>query len=107
MIYAIYTGSEPDMRTEHLTKWLKIYHDQFSYELNVFGYDANKFYPFAKFQQDVSDLFPIGLTWAFIVSEVTVIILYNLNRIFDVGCPKPKSVGQPVGLMRSFQLNPC
>jgi len=69
VIYAIYTGSEPDMRTEHLTKWLKIYHDQFSYELNVFGYDANSVYPFTKFQQDVHDLFPIGLTWAFITSK--------------------------------------
>ena len=70
VIFAIYSGSEPDMRTEHLTKWLKIYHDQFSRELNVFGYDANSVYPFAKFQQDVQDLFPIGLTWAFLVSKV-------------------------------------
>jgi len=69
VIYAIYTGSEPEMREEHLTKWLKTYHDQFSYELNVFGYDANHVYPFAKFQQDIRDLFPIGLTWAFIVSK--------------------------------------
>ena len=75
VIYAIYTGSEPEMREEHLTKWLKTYHDQFSYELNVFGYDANHVYPFAKFQQDIRDLFPIGLTWAFIVSKVNHFIL--------------------------------
>ena len=75
VIYAIFTGSEPDMRAEHLTKWLKIYHDTFSYEMNIFGYDANSVYPFAKFQQDVRDLFPIGLTWAFIVSTVSLIIL--------------------------------
>ena len=73
------------MRAEHLTKWLKTYHDQFSYELNVFGYDAGSFYPFAKFQQDVHDLFPIGLTWAFIVATVNLIILNNLYIcIFDV-----------------------
>ena len=84
VIYAIYTTSEPEMRAEHLTKWLKTYHNHFSYELNVFGYDANSIYPFAKFQQDVRDLFPIGLTWAFIVSEVNSIILDNLYVICDV-----------------------
>ena len=84
VMYAIYTGSEPEMRVEHLTKWLKTYHDQFSYELKIFGYDANNVYPFAKFQQDFRDLFPIGLTWAFIVSTVNLVILYNLYVIFDV-----------------------
>ena len=74
VMYAIYTGSEPEMRVEHLTKWLKTYHDQFSYELKIFGYDANNVYPFAKFQQDFRDLFPIGLTWAFIVSTVNLVI---------------------------------
>ena len=83
VIYAIYTTSEPEMRAEHLTKWLKTYHNHFSYELNVFGYDANSVYPFAKFQQDVRDLFPIGLTWAFIVSKVNLIILYHLYVVFD------------------------
>ena len=82
VIYAIYTGSEPEMRAEHLTKWLKTYHDQFSYELNVFGYDANSVYSFAKFQEDVRNLFPIGLTWAFIVSKVNLIILYHLYVVF-------------------------
>ena len=71
------------MRAEHLTKWLKTYHDTFAYELNVFGYNANSVYPFSKFQQDVRDLFPIGLTWAFIVSKVNLIILDNLYVIFD------------------------
>ena len=75
VIYAIYNGSESDVRTENLTKWLKIYHDQFSYELNVFGYDANSVYSFTKFQQDIRNLFPIGLTWAFIASKVNSIIL--------------------------------
>ena len=75
VIYAIYTGSEPEMRAEHLTKWLKTYHDQFSYELNVFGYDAESVYSFTKFQQDIQDLFPIGLAWAFIASKVNSIIL--------------------------------
>jgi hypothetical protein len=88
VIYAIYTGSEPEMRAEHLTKWLKTYHDQFSYELDVFGYDANSVYPFAKFQQDVRDLFPVGLTWAFIVSKVDLIILDDLYVIFgDIESP--------------------
>ena len=41
VVCAIYSGSEPEMRAEHLTKWLKTYHNHFSYELNVFGYDAN------------------------------------------------------------------
>ena len=59
------------------------YHDQFSYELNVFGYDANSVYSFAKFQEDVRNLFPIGLTWAFIVSKVNLIILYHLYVVFD------------------------
>ena len=49
---------KPEMRAEHLTKWLETYHDQFSYKLNVFGYDANSVYPFAKFQQDVHDVLP-------------------------------------------------
>ena len=82
VMYAIYTGSDPEMRAERLTKWLKIYHDQFSYELNVFGYNANSVYPFAKFQQDFRDLFPIGLTWAFIVSTVNLIVFDNLYVIF-------------------------
>ena len=82
VIYAIYNGSESDVRTENLTKWLKIYHDQFSYELNVFGYNANNIYPFAKFQQDFRDLFPVGLTWAFIVSTVNLIVFDNLYVIF-------------------------
>ena len=73
VILAIYTASDPEMRAEHLTKWLKTYHNQFSYELNILGYDANKVYPFTKFQQDVCDLFPIGLTWAFISSKVNSI----------------------------------
>ena len=63
------------MRAEHLTKWLKTYHDTFAYELNVFGYNANSVYPFSKFQQDVRDLFPIGLTWAFLVSKVNLICM--------------------------------
>ena len=81
---AIYFGSEPEMRAEHLTKWLKIYHDHFSYELNVFGYDAKNIYPFTKFEQDVRDLFPLGLTWAFVVAAVNLIIVDNLYVIFDV-----------------------
>ena len=32
--------------------------DQFSYKLNVFGYDANSVYQFEKFQQDVRDFLP-------------------------------------------------
>ena len=84
VILAIYTASDPEMRAEHLTKWLKTYHNQFSYELNILGYDANKVYPFTKFQQDVLDLFPLGLTWAFVVSTVNLIILDNLYIIFDL-----------------------
>ena len=84
VVYAIYTASEPEMRAEHLTKWLKTYHNHFSYELNVFGYDANNVYPFTKFQQEVRDLFPLGLTWAFVVSPVNLIILDNFYVMFDL-----------------------
>jgi len=69
VIYAIYTGTEPELRAQYLTKWLKIYHDQFSYELNVFGYDAEEIYPFSKFEKDFRDLFSVGLTWAFITAK--------------------------------------
>ena len=79
MIYAIYTGTEPEMRSQHLSKWLKIYHDQFSYELSVFGYDVDLVYPYRKFQEDFHDLFPIGFTWAFMVSRVS--FFYKAHKI--------------------------
>ena len=68
MVYAIYTGTDSQSRSKNLTKWLKIYHDQFSHELSIFGFDSEKVYAYSKFLKDFHELFPIGISWAFMVT---------------------------------------
>lgn len=69
VIYAIYTGTEPESRSKNPSNLLQIYYKQLSHELNIFGYNVDKIYPYNKLKEDFQDLFPVGLTWAFMVSR--------------------------------------
>jgi len=67
-VYAIYTGTDSESRSKNLSTWLKIYHDQYSHELSTFGFDSEKVYAYSKFLKDFHELFPIGISWAFMVT---------------------------------------
>ena len=63
LVHLIVTGTRPDLRTKLERDWLKIYFEQFSQDLEAFGYSADKVYPFEKLVEDYDGIYDYGFTW--------------------------------------------
>ena len=71
VVYIIYSSTLPKFREKELENWLKIYYDQFSYDLTTLGYDSNHIYSYGQFQNDFDDLYEFGFVHAFLNSMVS------------------------------------
>ena len=71
VVYTIYSSTLPEFREKELKNWLKIYYDQFSFDMKTLGYDSNHIYSYGQFQNDFDDLYEFGFVHAFLNSMVS------------------------------------